>query len=327
MFNARGKHYEKLMGRWSRRLAPLFMSMPASRTAEILEIGCGTGSLTFALPQGAALARLTAIDHSPIYLAAAQARNNDPCIRLEQGDGSALRFPDASFDRALSMLVLPSVLPEPSLMVAEMRRVTRPGGVVAAAFWDRREAAKAAYVVGHRRSTRRGGCTGARSHNGAAGLRARCAGADAGRGRLTEIDQRSLMIRMDFAISPITDAVRQRRGRSAPMSPVSTMPTRPPRAPSAVRLFRRPSRWSVRSWQSPCLAIRPWLVATGRRGYKETSWRSVATANSFRLSTDAQRASAWCAVVQVVAARNIRPARLRVCDRARMIASRPSLRP
>jgi SAM-dependent methyltransferase len=47
-----------------------------------------------------------------------------------------LRFADASFDRTLSMLVLPSVVPEPEQMIAEMRRVTRPGGVVAAAFWD-----------------------------------------------------------------------------------------------------------------------------------------------------------------------------------------------
>src|SRR6266851_4855222 len=132
MFNARDAgNYEKLMGRWSRRLAPLFIEHAGIADGEkVLEIGCGTGSLTFTLPQAAALARLTAIDHSEIYLAAAQAKNHDPHIRLEQGDGCALRFPDATFDRSLSMLVLPSVLPEPSLMVAEMRRVTRPGGVV-----------------------------------------------------------------------------------------------------------------------------------------------------------------------------------------------------
>jgi ubiquinone/menaquinone biosynthesis C-methylase UbiE len=102
----------------------------------VLEIGCGTGSLTFALAEAAAFARLTAIDQSEVYLAAAQARNRNPRIHLEPGDGCALRFPDASFDRTLSMLVLPSVVPEPEQMVAEMCRVTRPGGVAAAAFWD-----------------------------------------------------------------------------------------------------------------------------------------------------------------------------------------------
>src|SRR5215468_8941464 len=110
--------------------------MPASRTAKVLEIGCGTGSLTFALAEAARFARLTAIDQSAVYLAAAQAKNRDPRIHLEQGDGCGLRFADASFDRSLSMLVLPSVVPRPEQMVAEMRRVTRPGGVVAAAFWD-----------------------------------------------------------------------------------------------------------------------------------------------------------------------------------------------
>ena len=125
MFNARdADNYERLMGRWSRRLAPLFIEHAGIADGEnVIEVGCGTGSLTFTFPQKAALGRLTAVDHSEIYLAAAKAKNKDARISLEQGDGCALRFPDASFDRALSMLVLPSVLPEPELMVAEMRRV------------------------------------------------------------------------------------------------------------------------------------------------------------------------------------------------------------
>lgn len=121
------------------RLAPLFIEdAGVADGGERLEIGCGTGSLTFALAEVAGFARLTAIDQSQVYLAGAQAKNRDPCIHLELGDGCALRFPDASFDRTLSMLVLvlASVIPEPGQMVAEMRRVTRPGGFAAAAFWD-----------------------------------------------------------------------------------------------------------------------------------------------------------------------------------------------
>src|SRR5262249_7276957 len=123
IYNARDAgNYERLMGRWSRRLAPLFIEHAGIAEGEnLLEVGCGTGSLTFALAQAAKLSRLTAIDHSEIYLAAAQAKNRNPRIHLEQGDGTALRFPDASFDRALSMLVLPSVVPKPELMVTEMR--------------------------------------------------------------------------------------------------------------------------------------------------------------------------------------------------------------
>jgi ubiquinone/menaquinone biosynthesis C-methylase UbiE len=201
MFNARDAgNYEKLMGRWSRRLAPLFIEHAGIEDREaVLEIGCGTGSLTFALAQSAALGSLTAIDHSEIYLAAAQAKDRDGRIRFEQGDGCALRFPDASFDRAVSMLVLPSVLPQPEAMVAEMRRVTRPGGVVAAAFWD---------SPGGSPSQRMLWDTAAALDEAAAAARDRTMSrqvyapgalprmwAEAG---LAEIDQRSLMIRMDF---------------------------------------------------------------------------------------------------------------------------------
>jgi ubiquinone/menaquinone biosynthesis C-methylase UbiE len=202
MFNARDAgNYENLMGRWSRRLAPLFIEHAGIADGEeVLEIGCGTGSLTFALAERAGLAGLTAIDHSEIYLAAAKAKNRDPRIRLEQGDGCGLRFPNASFDRALSMLVLPSVVPEPELMVAEMRRVTRPGGVVAAAFWDspggscsQRMLWDIAAALDEAAATARDRTMGRPIYAPGA---LRRMWAEAG---LTEIDQQSLMIRMDFA--------------------------------------------------------------------------------------------------------------------------------
>jgi SAM-dependent methyltransferase len=103
VYNARDAgNCEKLMGRWSRRLAPFFIEHAGVADGEeVLEIGCGTGSLTFALAETAGLPRLTAIDQSKVYLAAAQAKNRDPRIRIEQGDGCALRFADASFDRTL----------------------------------------------------------------------------------------------------------------------------------------------------------------------------------------------------------------------------------
>jgi ubiquinone/menaquinone biosynthesis C-methylase UbiE len=202
MFNARdAANYERLMGRWSRRLAPVFIAHAGIADGDdIVEVGCGTGSLTFALPEAANIKSLAAIDHSEIYLAAAQAKNRDPRIHIEHGDGSALRFADASFDRALSMLVLPSVLPRPEQAVAEMRRVTRPGGVVCAAFWDSPGGAAASRMFWD---------TAAALDEAAATARDRTMGrpiyapgalpriwAETG---LTEIDQRSLTIRMDFA--------------------------------------------------------------------------------------------------------------------------------
>ena len=202
MFNARDAgNYERLMGRWSRRLAPLFIEHAAvSDGEEVLEIGCGTGSLTFALVEAAALRGLTAIDHSAIYLAAAQAKNREGRIRFEQGDGCALQFPDASFDRTLSMLVLPSVLPQPEQMVAEMRRVTRPGGVVAAAFWDSPGGSPHQRMLWDVAAVLDEAAQGARDRTMSRPIYAPGAlprmWAEAGLG---EIDQRSLMIRVEFA--------------------------------------------------------------------------------------------------------------------------------
>ena len=202
VYNARDAgNYEKLMGRWSRSLAPLFIEHAGVADGEeVLEIGCGTGSLTFALAEAAGFAQLTAIDQSEVYLAAAQAKNRDPRIHLELGDGCALHFANASFDRTLSMLVLPSVVPEPEQMVAEMHRVTRPGGVVAAAFWDtpggtphQRMFWDTAAALDESAGPARDSTLSRPVY--APGAMERM-WAEAG---LVEIDQRSLMIRMEFA--------------------------------------------------------------------------------------------------------------------------------
>ncbi|MDG4891525.1 class I SAM-dependent methyltransferase [Mesorhizobium sp. WSM4887] len=128
--------YEQLMGRWSRRLAPKFIDFVGLAGGEkILDVGCGTGSLTFELAKSRDLAEIQAIDFSSVFVAAAKERNTDPRITIEQADATALPFEDNVFDRALALLVLHFV-PESGKAVAEMRRVTRPGGVVAAVVWD-----------------------------------------------------------------------------------------------------------------------------------------------------------------------------------------------
>ncbi len=134
-FNARdAKAYDRLMGRWSQRLALKFLAFATPLADEhVFEMGCGTGSLTFAIPE--MVAAVTAIDFSPLYLEAARARNMSPKITIEQGDGTALRFSDNSFDRALTLLVLQHVS-SPEIAVSELVRVTKPGGTVAAAVWD-----------------------------------------------------------------------------------------------------------------------------------------------------------------------------------------------
>jgi SAM-dependent methyltransferase len=124
------------MGRWSRRLAPLLIRFGGLADGErVLDVGCGTGSLTFALLASADLAGVVGIDATEPFVAAARARNADPRVTFDLGDARALPYPDTSFDRAYSSLVLHFV-PDAALAVAEMRRVVRPGGTVAAAVWD-----------------------------------------------------------------------------------------------------------------------------------------------------------------------------------------------
>jgi len=128
--------YEQLMGRWSRMLARPFLEFAGLETGDhVLDVGCGTGSLTFTILEVADVSRVDGIDYSETYAEAARQRNKDPRVNITRADACALPFPDASFHRALALLVLHFV-PETEQAVREMCRVVRPGGIVAAAVWD-----------------------------------------------------------------------------------------------------------------------------------------------------------------------------------------------
>ena len=71
------------------------------------------------------------------YVQYATEQNSDKPIQFSVGDVCALPFPDASFDRVLSLLVLHFV-PKADQAIPEMRRVARPSATVAAAVWDAR---------------------------------------------------------------------------------------------------------------------------------------------------------------------------------------------
>ncbi|MFC3204875.1 class I SAM-dependent methyltransferase [Aquamicrobium soli] len=128
--------YDQIMGRWSQKLAPLLVDFAGLAHGErVLDVGCGTGSLTFTLAKNPDLAEIRGIDFSPVFVDAATRRNTDPRVKIRQADACALPFADDEFDRAFALLVLHFV-PEAGKAVAEMRRVVRPGGVVAAVVWD-----------------------------------------------------------------------------------------------------------------------------------------------------------------------------------------------
>jgi SAM-dependent methyltransferase len=133
-----GRGYERLMGRWSRRLAPLFINFAGISEGEhVLDVGCGTGSLALTLAQSPKMRSISAIDFSPIYIEHAKRLNSDPRVQFQVGDACALPFDDGSFDHCASLLVL-AFIPQTEKAIREMGRVTRPGGTVAGSMWDSR---------------------------------------------------------------------------------------------------------------------------------------------------------------------------------------------
>ena len=128
--------YERFMGRWSRQLAPLLVTFASVREGDsVLDVGSGTGALAFAIIAAAPSARVTGVDPSRAYVQYARARGHGERVRFQVGDAQALELPDATFDRTVSLLVM-NFIPDPAKALREMIRVTRPGGVIAAAVWD-----------------------------------------------------------------------------------------------------------------------------------------------------------------------------------------------
>ena len=129
--------YERFMGRWSRLVAPRlvdFTGLP--ERGRMLDVGSGTGSLTFAIAKQVGQARIVGIDPSQEYVTYAISKNPfADRASFEVGDAQQLRYADASFDAALSLLVF-NFIPDPKKAVFELRRVTRPGGRLSAAVWD-----------------------------------------------------------------------------------------------------------------------------------------------------------------------------------------------
>ena len=128
--------YDRFMGRWSARLAPEFIRFAGLGDADlILDLGCGTGCLARAVPAACGRARVVGVDPAWSYLEYARRRVPRGRTSLVAALAESLPFPDGGFDAVLSLLVLQE-FPDPERAVAEMCRVARPGGIVAACQWD-----------------------------------------------------------------------------------------------------------------------------------------------------------------------------------------------
>src|SRR3954467_562877 len=98
--------YELQMGRWSRRLAEPFLDFAGTADGEtILDAGCGTGSLTCSIVKRCKPKSVVGIDRAAAFVEFAKSKSLNPQVEFRVADVCKLPFPDASFDRVLSMLV------------------------------------------------------------------------------------------------------------------------------------------------------------------------------------------------------------------------------
>ena len=133
---AAGNLYEPYVGRWSRLVAPAFLEwIAAPPRSSWVDVGCGTGALAHTILRLADPASVLGVDPSAGFIEHARASIADSRARFEVGDARALPIDAGSRDVAVSGLVL-NFIPEPSTALAEMLRVVRPGGLIAAYVWD-----------------------------------------------------------------------------------------------------------------------------------------------------------------------------------------------
>ena len=113
---------------WTRDLrAYLFSRLQIENARRVLEVGCGTGAILAELPNEIPLRAGLNLDRQQLSLA----MRSNPGSRLTQGDGQTQPYPDGSFDVSLCHFLLLWVA-DPARVLAEMTRVTRPGGLVLA---------------------------------------------------------------------------------------------------------------------------------------------------------------------------------------------------
>jgi SAM-dependent methyltransferase len=131
----RGSPYEQYVGRWSRQVAPPFLSwlgIPAGR--RWLDVGCGTRALCAAIVDRCSPASVSAVEPSEGFLKTARENLADR-VALHQGNATAIPLGDASVDVVVSGLVL-NFVPDQRAALAEMARVTGKDGTIAAYVWD-----------------------------------------------------------------------------------------------------------------------------------------------------------------------------------------------
>jgi SAM-dependent methyltransferase len=133
-FEVAADSYWRFIGRFSEPLAVQFVQLADAHAGQrVLDVGCGPGALTAQLVHVLGSGGVTAVDPSASFVAAI--RDRFPEVSVHRGAAERLPFADRTFDAALAQLVV-HFMTDPVRGLAEMARVTRPDGLVAASVWD-----------------------------------------------------------------------------------------------------------------------------------------------------------------------------------------------
>ena len=133
-FTVSGDVYDRFMGRYSTKLAVPFADAAGIEPGHTaIDVGSGPGALTAELVRRLGAEHVAAVDPAPQFVDALRERL--PGVDAKVGRAEELPFPDGRFDAALAQLVLHFVS-DADATAREMRRVVRPGGIVAACVWD-----------------------------------------------------------------------------------------------------------------------------------------------------------------------------------------------
>jgi SAM-dependent methyltransferase len=133
-FHVSGEAYDRFMGRFSIPLGLVFADFAGIRPGtHVVDVGCGPGALTRELVRRLGPEQVAAADPSASFVVACRERH--PSVDVREAPAEQLPWADDSFDAALAQLVI-AFVDDPDAATLELRRVVRPGGVVATCMWD-----------------------------------------------------------------------------------------------------------------------------------------------------------------------------------------------
>ena len=131
-----GGAYERAVGRWSRLVGDAFIDwLDAPKGLSWLDVGCGNGAFTAQIVSRCAPSAVSGLDPSKAQIEFALLQPDLKRAQFQVGHAEALPFERGSFDVAVMALVI-SFVPDAAAAVAEMARVVKPGGMIAAYMWD-----------------------------------------------------------------------------------------------------------------------------------------------------------------------------------------------